>query len=78
MANKSVFASVRGKLLPKADTVNLAGGQAYDLGPRHKLAQLAVTGCLNGTFYAGAQAQLSDVLELAMTVDPEFVADTSR
>ena len=34
--------------------------------------------CLNGTFYAGAQAQLSDVLELAMTVDPEFVADTSR
>ena len=77
MANKSVFASVRGKLLPKADTVNLAGGQAYDLGPRHKLAQLAVTGCLNGTFYAGAQAQLSDVLELAMTVDPEFVAKTA-
>jgi len=77
MANKSVFASVRGKLLPKADSVNLAGGKAYDLGPRHKLAQLAVTGCLNGTFYAGAQEQLSDVLELAQSVDPEFVAKTA-
>ena len=77
MANKSVFASIRGKLLPKADVKNLAGGKAYDLGPRHKLAQLAVTGSLNGTFYAGAETQLADVLELARSNDPEFVAKTA-
>jgi len=40
MANKSVFATVRGKLAPKAGVTNRAGGKAYDLGPRHKLAQL--------------------------------------
>ncbi len=77
MANKSVFASVRGKLLPKADVKNRAGGKAYDLGPRHKLAQLAITGCLNGTFYTSAEEQLSDVLDLAQIVDPEFVAKTA-
>ena len=77
MANKSLFASARGMLASKAEVKNLAGGKAYDLGPRHKLAQLAVTGCLNGTFYAGAEAQLADVLELARINDPEFVAKTA-
>ncbi len=77
MANKSVFASVRGRLLPKAGVVNRAGGKAYDLGPRHKLAQLAITGCLNGTYYSSAEEQLSDVLELTQIVDPGFVAKTA-
>lgn len=72
-----MFASIRGKLLPKASVVNRAGGKAYDLGPRHKLAQLAVTGCLNGTYYASGEAQLSEVLKLVKEVDPEFVAKTA-
>ena len=38
------------------------------------LAQYAATGCLNGTFYAGADAQLETVLALAQQVEPEFVA----
>ena len=62
MANKSMFASMRGKLLPTASVLNAAGGKALNLSPRQKLAQLAVTGCLNGTFYASAQDQLSEVL----------------
>jgi len=77
MANKSMFASIRGKLLPKAEVMNNAGGKAYDLGPRHKLAQLAITGCLNGTYYSSAEDQLSDVLGLTQIVDPEFVAKTA-
>jgi 60 kDa SS-A/Ro ribonucleoprotein len=77
MANKSMFASVRGKLLPAATVLNGAGGKAFDLSPRQKLAQLAVTGCLNGTFYASAQDQLSDVLELTKTLEPEFIAKTA-
>ena len=77
MANKTMFASIRGKLLPKAGVVNRAGGKAYDLGPRHKLAQLAITGCLNGTYYSSAEDQLANVLELAQNVDPEFVAKTA-
>jgi len=77
MANKSMFASVRGKLLPAASVLNAAGGKAFDLSPRQKLAQLAVTGCLNGTFYASAQDQLSEVLELTKTLEPEFIAKTA-
>ena len=77
MANKSMFASVRGKLLPRASVLNAAGGKAFDLSPRQKLAQLAVTGCLNGTFYASAQDQLSEVLELTKTLEPEFIAKTA-
>ena len=50
MANKSMFASVRGKLLPAASILNAAGGKAFELSPRQTLAQLAVTGCLNETF----------------------------
>lgn len=29
MENKNLFTSIMGKLLPKADAVNAAGGQAY-------------------------------------------------
>ena len=58
-------------------TRNEAGGPAYALPPRHALAQYAVTGCLNATFYAGAEAQLNRILALAGQVDPAFVAKTA-
>lgn len=46
MANKELFKSSIGKLLPPASAVNEAGGGAYELPARHKLAQYAATGCL--------------------------------
>lgn len=74
MANKSLFQSHRGALLPTADTVNEAGGRAFALGPAHALAQLAATGCLSGTFYASAESQLEVALALAAEVDVELLA----
>lgn len=74
MANQSLFASLTSKVWPRADTVNQAGGVAYAYGPEAKLAQLATTGTLSDGFYAGADAQLADVLAAARNVDPEFVA----
>jgi 60 kDa SS-A/Ro ribonucleoprotein len=73
MANKTLFQTLAG-MLPQADTVNEAGGKAFDFTPKHALAQYAVTGCLNGTFYATAETQLQRVLELASAVGPEFAA----
>lgn len=74
MANKSLFASLAGRLLPCTTTQNRAGGTAYELSPRHALAQYALTGCLNGTFYATANEHLSIVLTLCEKVDAEFIA----
>lgn len=53
MANKSLFASLKSRFV-LADTRNEAGGPAYSLEPKHALAQLAATGCFNGTYYAAA------------------------
>ncbi|MCF4166089.1 TROVE domain-containing protein [Zavarzinia compransoris] len=74
MANKGLFASAVAMLLPSTDTRNRAGAQAYDYAPAAKLAQLAATGTLSETFYAGAETQLADVLEAARKLDPLFVA----
>ncbi len=74
MANKNLFQSIIGRFLPKTDTVNEAGGNAYAFSPEHALAQLAATGCLNATFYASAETQLEHVIELASKVDPRFLA----
>jgi 60 kDa SS-A/Ro ribonucleoprotein len=59
MASKSTFRSIVGKLQPPSDTVNAAGTPAYALSAKHALAQYAVTGCFNSTFYASAAAQLA-------------------
>lgn len=77
MANKSVFASLVGKLLPRTDAVNAAGAPAYALKPTAALAQLAATGTINATFYAEAREQLDQVLAIAATVDPAFIAKTA-
>jgi 60 kDa SS-A/Ro ribonucleoprotein len=73
MANKHIFRSLAGSP-PKADSVNEAGGKAFALPPRQALAQYAVTGCLNGTFYASAETQLERVLEMVSAAGPEFTA----
>jgi len=77
MANKHLFASIVGKLLPRPDAQNEAGGPAYALTPRHTLAQFAATGTLNRSYYAEAQNQLDDVLLTALDVDPAFIAKTA-
>lgn len=77
MANKQLFASSRGRLLPAADTFNEAGGLAYALPPKAALAQLVMTGSLGNAFYADAQAQLGALLDIARQVDPLYVAKTA-
>ena len=74
MANAQLFKSIMGKLLPSTNTKNHEGANAYALTPQHALAQYAMTGCLNGTFYTAAETQLSDVLTMANEVDDEFIA----
>jgi 60 kDa SS-A/Ro ribonucleoprotein len=77
MVNTQLFQSLRGALLPAALDANREQAPAYEFGPRHQLAQLAVTGCLRQTFYAQAQDQLDRVLALAAAVEPTFVAKTA-
>ncbi|MFV0297470.1 MAG: RNA-binding protein [Hyphomicrobiaceae bacterium] len=74
MANKSLFASYVGRILPRAEMMNRAGAPAYALEARHQLAQLAMTGSLSRTYYADARAQLSELMELAERVPVEFLA----
>lgn len=54
--------------------MNEAGGTAYEFSAEHALAQLAVTGCLNSTYYVNAQTQLSKILEVCDSVSPEYIA----
>ena len=77
MANKNLFKSLVGKLLPAADAVNEERAPAYAFTPRHALAQYATTGCLNATFYATAETQLEKVIELCGEIEPEFIARTA-
>jgi 60 kDa SS-A/Ro ribonucleoprotein len=74
MANHTLFKSSFGKMIPSADAINEAGGVAYQFEPQHALAQYALTGCLNGTFYAEANEQLTKVLQLSAQVDVAFIA----
>lgn len=74
MANKSLFASLM-SYLPSATTTNDAGGAAYGLEEKHALAQLAATGCFNGTFYSDAEQQLALLKGLILRVnDNAFLA----
>ncbi len=68
MANKSLFASLTGRL-PRANAVNEAGGRAYKLEPKHALAQVAATGTFGNAFYSTAETQLNEVQKLIDEVD---------
>lgn len=74
MANRSIFRSRAKQWLPDWDCLNEEGAPAYTLPAREALAQYAMTGCLNSTFYASAEAQLERVLELCADVDAEYIA----
>lgn len=77
MANKSVFASLRGRLLPKATARNAEGAPAYAYTDAHALAQLAVTGTFGGMFYTSPEEELAKVVELAEAVDPTLLAQVA-
>jgi len=77
MANKTLFKSLMGKLMPATDALNEERAPAYALSPQAQLAQYAATGCLNTTFYATADEQLAKVLELCADLDPEFIGKTA-
>jgi 60 kDa SS-A/Ro ribonucleoprotein len=77
MANKSLFRSLFGAFLPKANTVNEAGGLAYARSNEQLLAQYAATGCLRDTFYTDADRQLKELMGAAFGADPVFVAKTA-
>jgi 60 kDa SS-A/Ro ribonucleoprotein len=74
MANKAIFKSYLGKLLAGTDAKNHEGAAAYQLTAREALAQYAVTGTFNQTFYADGAEQLEAVKKLALEVEPEFLA----
>lgn len=74
MVNTNLF-STRSPV-KKANTVNKAGGNSYTFDPYHCLAQVAVTNCFNGTFYATAEQNLKLAKDAALALkhDPEFIA----
>jgi len=74
MANKNLFKTLAGKLIPRTNAVNSEFAPAYAFTPKHALAQYVASGCMNSTFYASAEDQLETVLKLANQVEPEFVA----
>ena len=75
MAHKHLFAAM--SKAAHSDTINEAGGKAYAFSPEHALAQYAVTGTFNRTFYATESQQLEKTLALCSAVSPEFVAKTA-
>lgn len=77
MANKHLFASLIGRMLPQTTGVNNASAPAYELSPQHALAQYAVSGCLHSTFYTAAEEQLEQVFVLCRDVDTEWIAKTA-
>ncbi len=77
MANKSLFASIRGKLLPQTNATNRAGAPAYAFGPKHLLALAAMTGTVQPTFYASAEMQLAEILAAIEQVEPMFLAQAA-
>lgn len=74
MANRNLFSNTTRGTTPKTDALNEAGGIAYQMSDEHALAQYAVTGCLNATFYADAETQLKTVLDLSQKVSASFLA----
>jgi 60 kDa SS-A/Ro ribonucleoprotein len=79
MPNKKLFKSASSKpaTVPVANTRNEAGGKAYSLSANEALAQIAVTGCMNQTFYASAQNQLDAVRNIASECSDDVIADVA-
>lgn len=77
MANRSLFSNSPWPMAEPADTVNEAGGKAYQMRPKQAIAQYAATGCLNNYYYTDAEQQLDAVLGLCRQLPAEYVAKTA-
>jgi 60 kDa SS-A/Ro ribonucleoprotein len=77
VANPQLFQTQPGGLLAQPATRNQSHARAHAYSPRHQLAQLAATGCLNHTFYATAEVQFDTVLALVHDLEPSFIAKTA-
>ena len=79
MGNKVLFGGQRSipRGVQPVNTVNEAGGAAYAFTAEHALAQYALTGTFNRTFYASDEEQLKKVTEFASKCSPTFVAQTA-
>ena len=77
MANKSVFASTKGRLLPATDTLNNHAAPAYQYSDAHALVQVAMTGTFGALTYTDPLEELEYVLDLSESVDPAFLAKTA-
>jgi 60 kDa SS-A/Ro ribonucleoprotein len=63
------------KKRPQADTVNLAGGEAFNETPKLELASILLTSTLQDQFYRGADATANRVKALVAAIpDKRFVA----
>jgi len=76
MANQTLFGTTASRVRnqPKADTRNAAGGKAYTRSDMSALAQFAATGMFSNTFYADAERQMNEAIELAQRVPVDFLA----
>ena len=74
MANKSVFATIRGLMAPKANAWNHEGAPAYKYTDAHALAQMAVTGTFGG-FVAAERPRWQPQWPLSGDVPPLSVPE---
>src|ERR1700744_3766838 len=78
VANPSLFSSsVPGTRIAYAITQNDAGGTAYVVSDEANLAQMALTGTFNDTFYANATTQFERIFEYAKKVSPQYLAQVA-
>jgi 60 kDa SS-A/Ro ribonucleoprotein len=79
MPNSNIFTTQTPKGVatnaPAADTVNPAGGAAFAYGPKHRLAQLLMTGTGFDSFYQGGNEQLAALVDTVRQLnDAEYLA----
>lgn len=74
MANKTIFASIRGRLLPDTNAVNKEAAPAYAYEPAHALIQMAMTGTFGPLFYTAPREEVARTVELARKVEPALLA----
>jgi 60 kDa SS-A/Ro ribonucleoprotein len=75
MANKALFhGTPPGQIIDTPTTRNDAGGLAYTRSDETALAQMALTGTMNDTFYVAAELQYDRLYALANKVSPTYLA----
>jgi 60 kDa SS-A/Ro ribonucleoprotein len=75
MASKKLFGgkSTQISKVSAPTTINKAGGKAFSLSSENALAQLAVTGTFNNTYYVSGEDQLQKIKSLATECSDEFL-----